>query len=73
MLGLQTINVAHRNIILAMATSLCLGMCGFITVSKISEVKKPFTRFWYTYIVAGPCGIATSILIQPYLELGFAS
>lgn len=68
LLGLQTINVAHANILLAMITSLLLGICGFFTYSRIAECRTPYTKVWYNYIFAGPCGITASILLQPYLE-----
>jgi hypothetical protein len=70
LLGLQQLNVVNHHYAGAAAVSLALGVIGFHLTATIAAVRNEgrFTPLWWSYIIAGPCGIVTAMLIHPILE-----
>lgn len=64
LLGLQSMNVNHDRRFMAAATSLALGTFGFhITASIAASRGDEFGCVWWAYVLAGPSGIVTSMIL----------
>ena len=68
-LGLQSINVNRGHRLIAAMTSFCLGVTGFYVTGTIAEVYEDgmFTTMFLSFVLAGPCGIVTSMICHPYI------
>lgn len=68
LLGLQSLNVNQRRYVAAAITSLLLGVAGFFTTSVIGAAKgMTLSALWWSFVLAGPCGIVTAIWAHPAL------
>lgn len=68
LLGLQSLNVRDRHYVGAAVTSFLLGVCGFFITSTVGSAKgMVLTTLWWGFVLAGPCGIVTAMLIHPWL------
>lgn len=69
LLGFQQLNVQNNYYISAFITSSLLGVFGYYLISVIAEVKTAgnFSSVWWSYVLAGPFGIISSMLIHPRL------
>ena len=68
LLGLQSLNVRDRHYVMAAATSFLLGVCGFYVTSIVGDAKgQSLTILWWSFVIAGPCGIVTAMAIHPSL------
>ncbi len=68
LLGLQSLNVRDHHYVLAGITSFLLGVCGFYVTSVVGAAKgQALTILWWSFVVAGPCGIVTAMAIHPTL------
>ena len=68
LLGLQSINVNSRLMVLSATVSGFLGVLGFELTASIARAQEMYTLVWWAYISAGPCGICTSIYLQPKIQ-----
>lgn len=70
LLGLQSLNVNGRHYAGAAATSLLLGVCGYHITATIAAMNQDGfgSTAWWAFIIAGPCGIVTSIWLHPRLR-----
>jgi hypothetical protein len=68
LLGLQSLNVRDRHYVLAGITSFMLGVCGFYVTSIVGAAKgQVLTILWWSFVIAGPCGIITAMAVHPAL------
>ena len=68
LLGLQSLNVRDRHYFGAAVTSFLLGVGGFFLTSTIGSAKgMALTPLWWSFVLAGPCGIVTAIAVHPHL------
>lgn len=64
LLGLQSLNVNGGHKIAAASTSFVLGACGYqITAAIAASRGEQFGPVWFAYVVAGPCGIVSSMIL----------
>lgn len=73
LLGFQQMNVIGKHYILAFITSLLLGVFGYYITSTVStaNLDQMFTPFWWSFIIAGPCGIITAMYTHPWIKKKF--
>lgn len=75
LLGLQSlsVNAGHRTV--AAVNSGMLGCLGFWLTASIAEAKTTgtFTPIWWAYVLAGPCGVLTAMLLHPYISKWYRS
>lgn len=65
--GLQSQTVAHGHRLWAACNSVVLGAVGFhITATIASNRGEEFGLVWTAYILAGPCGIVSSMILFNY-------
>jgi ABC-type phosphate transport system permease subunit len=66
LLGIQSRNVQHSNIPGAVVASLMLGGLGLYMTTSIarSAVEGGTIAFYGAYLIAGPCGIASAIVLH---------
>lgn len=63
-LGLQSQCVAHGYKAAAACNSLALGTIGYYITATIAANRGDFGgSVWWSYVVAGPCGIVTSMIL----------
>jgi hypothetical protein len=68
LLGLQSLNVNQRRFGMAAATSFLLGILGFLTTSIVGAAKgMELSLLWWGFVVSGPVGIVSAMLLQPHL------
>lgn len=68
LLGLQSLNVQQRRFVGAAITSTLLGIGGFFVTSIVGSAKgMTFTALWWGFVVSGPAGITTAMVIHPRL------
>jgi len=68
LLGIQSLNVRDGHYALAAITSTLLGVCGFYITSIIGDAKgQVLSILWWSFVIAGPCGIVTAMAIHPKL------
>ena len=62
-------NVSSVCALIAAMTSFCLGVTGFYVTGTIAEVYEDgmFTTMFLSFVLAGPCGIVTSMICHPYI------
>jgi hypothetical protein len=61
--GLQSQTVAHGHKLWAACNSLILGCLGYYLTSSIAAQRGNGWHVFVAFILAGPCGIVTSIVI----------
>lgn len=68
LLGLQSLNVRDRHFVGAAITSLLLGVLGFFVTSIVGTSRGlEFAAVWWGFVISGPSGITTAMLIHPWL------
>jgi hypothetical protein len=64
LLGLQSQTVAHGYKAAAACNSLALGTIGYYITATIAANRGDFGgSVWWAFVVAGPCGIVTSMIL----------
>lgn len=62
--GLQSQTVAHGHRMAAACNSIVLGVAGYhITATIAANRGAEFGPVWAAYVLAGPCGIVTSMIV----------
>jgi len=70
LLGLQSINVNTNQKVFAGITSLLLGCFGFYVTGMVAVAFSQGigSMLFFAYILAGPCGIVSSMILYPYFR-----
>jgi nitrate reductase NapE component len=72
LLGLQSLNVNTGHKTLAAICSLLLGICGYHITSVIAAAQGAYgSGVWWGFILAGPCGIVSSMYLHPHMRRWF--
>lgn len=73
LLGLQSLNVNGRHYAMAAITSALLGLVGWYITATIAVVgiNGIGSSVWWSFLVAGPCGIMTAIYVHPFMKRVF--
>jgi len=70
LMGLQSLNVIERRFMLAGITSIALGACTYHLTAVIGAAQSSQgSALWLAFIFAGPLGIWTAMLLQPFLVI----
>ncbi len=73
LLGLQSMNVQGGHKLAAAITSFLLGVSGYVVTGMSAQAYKDgfLSTIFLAFVIAGPCGIVTSMYLHPYLRKVF--
>lgn len=68
LLGLQSLNVNRGHKILAVCTNFLIGIASFYLTATVGKAAAdPMTPVWIGFVLAGPLGITTSMIVHPHI------